>query len=41
MLFVGFFCNVVSLIEANPYPWVLKFLYVSLERYLANWDLLY
>ena len=37
----GHFFNIVSLIELNPSPWVLEFLYTILEKDLAQLGLLY
>ena len=37
----GYFFNIVSLIELNPSPWVLEFLYTTLENDLAQLDLLF
>ena len=37
----GNFFNIVSLIELNPSPQVLEFLYTILEKDLAQLDLLY
>ena len=37
----GYFFKIVSLIELNPSPWVLEFLYATLEKDLAQSDLLY
>ena len=37
----GNFFNIVSLIELNPSPWVLEFLYTILENDLAQLGLLY
>ena len=37
----GYFFQIVSLIEPNPSPWVLEFLYTILEKDLAQLDLLF
>ena len=37
----GYFFKIVSLIELNPSPWVLEFLYTTLEKDLAQLDLLF
>ena len=36
----GYFYKIVSLIEPNPSPWVLEFLYTSQEKELAQLDIL-
>ena len=37
----GYFFNIVSRIQLNPCPWVLQFLYSTLEKELAQLDILY
>ena len=37
----GYFFQIVSLIEPNPSPWVLEFLYTTLEKDLAQLDSLF
>ena len=37
----GYFFKIVSLIELNPSPWVLEFLYTTLEKDLAQLDILF
>ena len=36
----GYFYKIVSLIEPNPSPWVLEFLYTSQKKNLAQLDIL-
>ena len=36
----GYFYKIVSLIEPNPSPWVLEFLYTSQKKELAQLDIL-
>ena len=36
----GYFYKIVSLIEPNPSPWALEFLYTSQEKELAQLDIL-
>ena len=40
-IFFGYFFNIVCLIELNPSPWVLEFLYTTLEKDLAQLDILF
>ena len=37
----GYFFKIVSLIEPNPSPWVLEFLYTTQEKDLAQLDILF
>ena len=39
--YFGYFFNIASLIKLNPSPWVLEFLYATLVKDLAQFDLLH